>query len=313
MIPRIRQLDRVTLVSPLGLRFFDFALGTLVGGGLDIQVYPSGHPSKKVQAIANRSGVYVPHHLTGLRDLEHGEGDQTFWSNIPSRDFVIEVKDNEQRFQPFQFVAGLPAKGLYEWVDAVLSSPLTPVTSIPLYSSPMRAVPAGMAVVRADLWDASNDIAASWAVIEASLNDRIIARGIADEDGRIALIFPYPAPRSFSMSSPPGSPVGSPPMANTPALTEQVWSIRLRAFYTTVRPIASPPNAFETKPRLPELRFTLSQPEAAIWADAALTEPFIEASLQYGHEVVLQSRAATSPPLQTRQSVLFITPAVSPP
>ena len=313
MIPQILKLDRLTLVAPLGLRFCDLMSGVLVGDGLDVQVYPSGNPTTKVPAVANRKGVYVLHHAPGLRDLEHGEGDQEFWQNVPARNFVIEVNDNQRRFQPFQFTASLPAKGVYEWIGPVPGSPPTPVESIPLYSSPVRSVPSGMAVVRAELWDTSNNTAASWGVIEASLNDRVVARGIADEQGRIALIFPYPAPRPFAISSPPASPMSSPPAASSLPLTEQVWPIRLRALYTPVRPIASPPNSFETKPELPELRFTLSQPEATIWADAAFTEPLLEASLQYGHELVLQSKAATSPPSQARQSVLFITPAVSPP
>lgn len=314
MIPQILQLDRLTLVAPLGLRFCDLMSGALVGDGLDVQVYPSGNPTTKVPAVANRKGVYVLHHAPGLRELEHGEGDQAFWRDLPlQRDFVIEVNDNQRRFQPFQFTASLPAEGVYKWIGPVSSSPPTPIESIPLYSSPVRSVPSGMAVVRADLWDGSHNTAASWAVIEASLNDRVIARGIADEEGRIALIFPYPAPRPFAISSPPASPLSSPPAASSLPLTEQVWPIRLRALYTPVRPAASPPNLFETKPALPELRFTLSQPEATIWADAALTEPMLEASIHYGHELVLQSKAATSPPSQARQSVLFITPAVSPP
>ncbi len=321
MVPQILKLDRLTMVAPLGLRFCDLTSGTLVGDGLDVQVYASGNPTTKVPAVANRKGVYVVHHAPGLRDLEQGEGNEAFWQNLTPRNFVIEVNDNERRFQPFQFTASLPARGIYKWIDPLFSSPLssplsspsTPGESIPLYSSPVRSVPAGMAVVRADLWDGSSDTAAAWAVMEASLNDQVIARGIADEQGRIALIFPYPAPRPFSISSPPASPLGSPPAPSSLPLTEQVWPIRLRAQYTPMRPVSSPPNLFATKPELPELRFTLSQPEATIWADTEFSEPLLEASLRYGHELVLQSKAATSPPSQARQSVLFITPAVSPP
>ena len=312
MIPQIQKLDRLTLVAPLGLRFCDLMSGALVADGLDVQVYPPGNPTTKVPAVANRKGVYVLHHAPGLRKFEHGEGDQAYWRSLMAKNFVIEVNDNQRRFQPFQFTASLPAKGIYTWTGP-FSSPPTPINGIPLYSSPVRSVPPGMAVVRADLWDASRDEGASWAVLEASLNDQIIGRGIADEQGRIALIFPYPAPRPFAISSPPASPLSSPPAASSLPLTEQVWPIRLRALYTPVRPISSPPNLFETQPKLPELRFTLSQPEATIWRDAAFTEPLLEASLQYGHELVLQSKAATSPPSQARQSVLFITPAVSPP
>lgn len=321
MVPQILKLDRLTKVAPLGLRFCDLSSGTLIGDGLDVQVYASGNPATKAPALANRRGVYVVHHAPGLRDLEHGEGNEEFWQNLTAKNFVIEVNDIERRFQPFQFTASLPVRGIYRWVEPPFSSPLssppTPVESIPLYSSPVRSVPAGMAVVRADLWDAASNTAASWAVMEATLNDRIIARGIADEQGRIALIFPYPAPRPFSISSPPASPppfsLSSPPAATSLPLTEQVWPIGLRAFYTSVRPMLSPPNPLPTNRELPELRFTLSQPEATIWADAAISEPLFEASLRYGHELVLQSQAATSPPSQARQSVLFITPAVSPP
>lgn len=311
-MPQILVLDRLTLVAPLGLRFCDFTSGAFVGDGLDVQVYPSGNPTTKVAALANRKGVYVLHHAPGLLEVEHGKGDQEFWNGPPpTRNFVVEVNDKERRFQSFQFTASLPERGIYKWTD-VPSSPLAACESIPLYSSPVRSVPAGMAVLRADLWDESRNAAASWAVLEASLNSQVIARGIADEQGRIAVIFPYPPPRAFAIGSPPGSPLSSPPSASGLPLTEQVWPLQLRALYTPERPISSPPNSFETKYELPELRFTLSQPEATIWANAERTEPLLEASLHYGQELVLKSKTATSPPSQLRQSVLFITPAVSP-
>lgn len=318
MMPQILVLDRLTLVAPLGLRFCDFASGVFIGDGLDVQVYPSGNPATKVAALANRKGVYVVHHAPGLPlEVEHGAGDQKFWNGPPpTRSFVVEVNDKERRFQSFQFTASLPEQGIYKWTDDVPSSPLAACESIPLYSSPVRSVPAGMAVLRADLWDESRNAAASWAVLEASMNNRVIARGIADDKGRIALIFPYPPPRAFAISSPPGSPLSSPPAASGLPLTEQVWPLQLRALYTPDRPISSPPNLFATKYELPELRFTLSQPEATIWANAERTEPLLEASLHYGQELVLKSRTATSPPSsppsQLPQSVLFITPAVSP-
>jgi hypothetical protein len=317
MIPRILELDRLTLVAPLGLRFCDFSSGAFVGDGLDVQAYPSGSPRTRVAARANRKGVYVLHQpvlrrAPGPRALED-EGAQDFWTTVPPPgNFVIEVNDNERRFQPFQFIASVPTKGIYNWEDVLPSSPLTDWQSIPLYSSPVRSVPAGMAVLRADLWDASLNVAASWAVLEASMNNRIIARGIADEQGRIALIFPYPPPRAFAIGSPPASPLSSPPAASGLPLTEQVWPLRLRALYTPERPVTSPPNSLGTKYELPDLRFTLSQPEATIWANAERTEPLLEASLHYGQELVLKSQATTSPPSQLRQSVLFITPAGSP-
>lgn len=319
----IKELDRLTRVAPLGLRFRDVASGALVGDGLNVRVYPLGRSTASVAAVANRKGVYVLHHAAGLRTLEGGRGDREFWDGLPPRkSFVIEVSDGERRFQPFHFTEQLPIEGIYQWIGAAPASPplsppsalLAAPTSIPLYSSPVRSVPAGMAVLRADLWDAFQDAPAAWAVVEGYLDDQLIVRGIADEQGRIALIFPYPAPRSFVVTSPPASPASSPPAATGPALTEQVWPISLRARYTSDRPVLSPPDPFEQKPELPDLRFTLSQPPATIWKDAAFTEPLLEVSLRYGRELVLKSETiTTSPPLPVRRSVLFISPAVSPP
>ena len=318
----ITKLDRLTQVAPLGLRFRDVVSGAFVGEGLNVRVYPLGRSTASVAAIANRKGVYVLHHAAGLRALEAGAGNREFWDHLPPRkSFVIEVSDQQRRFQPFHFLEQLPIEGIYKWTGvAPASPPASPPalaaapTSIPLYSSPVRSVPAGMAVLRAELWDAAQDTPAAWAVIEGYLDDQLIVRGIADEQGRIALIFPYPAPRSFAVSSPPVSPVSSPPAATGPALTEQVWSIRLLAKYTAVRPVSSPPDPFEIKPELPDLRFTLSQPPATLWSDAAITKPLVEVSLRYGRELTLKSEpTTTSPPLPVRQSVLFISPAVSPP
>jgi hypothetical protein len=188
---------------------------------------------------------------------------------------------------------------------------------VPLFSAPARSIASGMAVIRADLWDTSLDAPAAWAVIEAFTGGKFIGRGVADDAGRIAVVFPYPTPLSFAPASPPGSPLGSPPVATSPPLTEQLWPLELRAFYTPVRPVASPPDfAAEAGPPLPDLRFTLSQPAATLWADADQTE-ILETNLRFGRELILKSRPSPSSPpsplSQTRDSVLFITPAVSPP
>jgi hypothetical protein len=178
-----------------------------------------------------------------------------------------------------------------------------------------------MAVIRADLWDTSLDAPAAWAVIEVftpGIAAKFLGRGIADDRGRIAVIFSYPTPLSFAPASPLGSPLGSPPIATSPPLTEQVWPLELHAFYTPVRPVVSPPDFIEDLgPALPDLRFTLSQPAATLWADADQTDILQETNLRFGRELILKSRPSPSSPpsplSQPRDSVLFITPAVSPP
>jgi len=304
--------DRLTMVAPLGLRFHDTTTGARLGDGLSLWAYPVGRPGARRRAIGNRKGVYVLHHGYGLLDREHGDGSRFYWDNPvpPNKDFVIEVSDDQHRFLPFQFTANLPAEGIYEW-DIVLESPLSARATIPLFSSPTRSVASGMAAIRADLWDTSIDGPAAWAMLEAFTGGKFLGRGVADEAGRIALIFPYPTPLSFAPASPPGSPPGSPPVATSPPLTEQVWSLELRAFYTPERPVLSPPDFSESGQELPDLRFTLMQPAATMWADAEQTEILQETNLRFGRELILKSRPAPASPLsQTRDSVLFITPAV---
>ena len=295
MATEIITLDRLTIVAPLGLRFHDASTGALVGDGLVVWVYPVGKPTARRRAIANRKGVYVLHHAYGLRKSD---------PDPPNKDFVIEVNDEQRRFQPFQFTASLPAEGIFKW-DA---SPVTERTTIPLFSSPAQTVPSGMAVLRADLWDTSIDGPAAWAVIEVFTAGKFIGSGIADEAGRVAVVFPYPAPLPFASVSPPDSPLSSPPIATSPPLTEQVWPLELRALYTPDRPVVSPPDfADDAGPVLPDLRFTLSQPAATLWADAEQTEILEQTNLRFGRELILKSTTAPDSP---RASVLFITPAV---
>jgi len=300
---RMVVLDTLNLVAPLGLRFHDATTGTAIGNGLNIVAYPLGQPHAAQPLFPNRRGVFVLHHAAGLRTLENGAGDDDYWNNLPPKqDFVVAVRDDQSSFIPFQFIAALPNRGIYEWHDPG-SPPSTTRTSIPLYSAPARPVPAGMAVVRADLWDATRKAEAASAVLELYDNDRFVARGIADQKGRVAVMFPYPAPKSFAPSS-PASPLGSPPRAVGPALTDQVWTFRARALYAVQSPPQIPPDD-----ALPDLRAVLSQPQAAIWADEAQTDQLLEVAVQFGQPLILRSRPLSmSPP--KGGSMLFITPAV---
>lgn len=315
MALRFIELDRVTTVAPLGLQFHDAATGTIVGEGLSVWAFPAGRPAAKRSLVANRVGVYVLHHAEGLIDLEHGTGDQSYWQNLPApKQFVVEVSDEYSRFQSFQLTVDLPTKGIYKWIGVGDGSPLSSMTSIPLYSAPSRAVSGGMAVVRAELHDpfrAGNGGNAAGAVLELYDGDILVARGFADEQGRIALIFPYPSPRTFPPGSPPGSPLSSPPVATGPALTDQVWILRVRALYSP--PLSSPLNQ-PTEDPLPDLKSTLAQAEARAWADADRTETLSEVALLFGRELILKSRSPSASPFDDSwESVLFITPAASPP
>lgn len=308
---KFQSLETVTAVAPLGVRFRDVVTDTLVGGGLSVSAHPAGSPALRAPATANRSGVHVLHHAPGLRDFERGAGDAAFWAGqTAALPYVVEVEDLEGRFLPFSFVAELPFKGLYNWtspVDPLPAEPPAPPRNVPLYSAPTRTPPPGMAVLRAELRDPVLGAPAAWAVVEASLDGQLFARGFADERGHLALIFPYPAPLKF----PPVSPPASPPAAQGPPLLQQEWHITLSAAYTPSSPPAPAASAAGEAPA-PDLRDTLAQllaPPADLWLHYGSRVRLTGAVLRYGQELVLRSQDldTNSPPAP--ESVLFVTPA----
>jgi len=295
MIDLIRVIEHLTIVAPFGVSFWDGVTESVVGTGLSVVAYRPVDPANRISAFPNGRGVYVLRSLPGMHAFEHGEGDANFWANlpVPRRSYVIEVRDSGRSFQPFLFMAELPVQGLFNWECGPVSSPLSPLDTtnlVPLYSAPTRSVPGGMAVLRADLWDAQANAPAAWALLEAQIEGQAPVQGFADVMGRVALIFPYPKPITFV----PGSP-GVPPQAANTALTEQEWSVQLQAFYARLSPV----------PSIPDLCATLAQPPADLWADVAQTGILAGVTLRFGQELVVQSKDAPS--------VLLITPAVSPP
>ncbi|HEY3079920.1 MAG TPA: hypothetical protein VGM69_08435 [Chloroflexota bacterium] len=304
-LPGYRVLERATHVAPLGLRFWDAVAGAAVGDGLEVVARSLEDPTRRVEAEANRSGVYVFHRLPGLRVAEAGTGDAAFWASPPAtRRFVVEVADRAGRFVPLCFEAEAPTRGLFSLACLPLDSPpASPPAGRPLgvrlYSSAERPVPPGLAALRAELWDPLAERPAAWAVLETRVEGLPVARGLADERGRLVVIVPYPEPLSTGLGSPPG-PDGlhSPPASRR--LTEQSWPVTLRARYAA-RPGAS---------GVPDLCDLLAQPPAPLWADTARTEQLVEARLLFGQELVLRTRdTAGGGPL----SALWITPAGSPP
>jgi hypothetical protein len=304
----IRKLERVTLTALLGLRFQDVVTGEFVGAGLNVMAYRpgglAGYPERRFQLAANYSGVYALHHAAGLLDFERREADDVWRPPSPGKPHVIEVIDMERRFLPFLLNVELPARGLYTWISPAPGSPVSSEAGVPLYSTAARQVPTGMAVARGELEDIVQNKPASWAALEIHYNGRLLGRGIADEMGRVAVIFPYPAPRA----SPFTSPIGSPPASSGKPLFSQEWTVELRAYYSPSQ--ISPPQPVKTELR--DLRAILGQQQANMWDDLAMTTPFAEATLQYGRELILRSRegalaSPASPP--TQPSKLFITPA----
>jgi hypothetical protein len=173
----------------------------------------------------------------------------------------------------------------------VMESNPSPV--VPLYSAPTRPVPAGMAAIRAELWDPARKAPASYALVEATAAGLRTVRGVADAAGRVAIVFPYPPPAGGVDGQ--GNPL--PP----PAFTRQEWDVGLRAFYAPSSPV---------QPLL-DLDAVLSQPAADLWSDEARSAPLTKVTLRFGRELVLRTKKTTTgAPLDpTPLPVLHITPA----
>jgi len=277
----IGQHEEISRVTPLGLRFWDTLTGQPVGEGLRVTAYPSLEPSRRTTAIMNHSGIYVLHDLPGIRDAEFGAGDDHYWSNVSRKPFVIEVTDLQDRFQSFTFQADLPAQGLFTSL-CILASPLLEPYShlgIPLYSAVTRSIPSGIAVIYATLWDESIEKPASWAVVEAYLEDKFLMRSFADREGRLALLFPYPEP-FHSVFPPPGSPL----LGRRPPLVDQTWPIYLQAFYTPWQPV----------PGIPDLCQIFEQSSATLISSLSPQIPMNEILLSYGQKLVLRTASQSS-------------------
>lgn len=285
VMPQI--IESFSLVAPLGLCFHDAATGERVGDGLRVEVHPvSQSPWKKRnKAVPNRVGVYVLHSAYGLKNFPFGKGDKDFWQdNPPNKSYIVEVIDELNRFQPFQFTVELPVKGIYEWESIPVSSPSNNLFSIPLYSTPTRLPLAGMSVIRASLFE-NDGKPASFAVLEARFEGNLIARGIADSQGRIALIFPSLSPQNNPIVSPPAQ-------ATRISLAEQKWDLDLTLKYQPNVFVSSPSASVSDDETLPDLKLVLGQANGSLWANTEKTEEFTTAVLRFGKELILRSRLA---------------------
>jgi hypothetical protein len=288
-------LERLTRVTPLGVRFLDVATGAYVTGALSVEVYPKGEPERRTRAAVNRTSVFVCHDLPSLSQIERGEGDAAFWTaETPRYPFVLDVRDGDDRFLPFTLDVLLPARRLLGIAfNSPVSSPLASQTSssnesLPLFSSPARDIPDAMGALRAEIVDSGTGSPAAWALVEARGPGQPMATGLADIAGRVMVPLLYPKP-VVTLGSP-----GSPSLP----VTAQTWTIDVTVRYSRPQSI----------PAVPDLAAVLAQPAATVWGDVARTAPLTQGTLRFGRDLVLASVTGAGTP----SSTLLITPAGSP-
>jgi hypothetical protein len=289
----LRPLERFSVFTPLGIHFWDPARNTPVSDGLQVTARPEAAPGPVVHAFRTGSGVYAFRGLPGLRRVEYPmDEEQTFDASPPeTRPFIIEVTDRKARFLPlvFRVELPLPYTGIYR-PTANGSPPVDGNARFYLFSAPTRTPSPGLAVVRAHMVehevtsppvDASGRSPARHAVLEVEIDGKAWF-GIADDEGRVAVFFPYPTFFGSLFNSPPGtgglitSPPGIPP-------TEQEWELTVRVRYSS----GLTPAPFS---RFPKLVSIWNQPTGRVWPTEA--GPPVDQwpqQLRYGQELVLRS------------------------
>lgn len=288
-------LERVTLVAPFGLSLWDQTTGTIASDGLAVRLFrldQEGEPLDWAEASANRRGVFVAHDIPGLADFEARAAGTDVWpASTPPRPYLVEVRDTLGRFTPFTLRVDLPAPlgpalppciaGL-RLPEPERSSPPAGLGHVPLFSTPSRPIQAGQAVVRATLLDAGSGKPAQYAALEVRMSGQLVGLGIADEQGQVAAVFPYPEPPARPAPlSPPASPPGTQP------LTSQTWLVDIVVRYRRGLQRWKLPSTPESM-SLAELCEVLLQPDAvALQIATSPPAPLASQELRYGEELLL--------------------------
>lgn len=272
--PAIRELERVNLTSPLGVRLWDPVSERMISDGLLVTAAATDVPSLPRIGLPNRQNGFVFRSLPGLRDSEFGAGDSPFWASPPiQREFLIRVTDTQDRFLPLAFRAIAPHPGWFT-LPGDEHPENRPSDSIPLFPSPAQIAGSAAAAVRADLWDITHDRPAAWAVLEVRAitpTGTTTARGLANADGRVLVAFGYP-------ESTPPAPSFSPP-SGVRGLAAQTWTLEINVYYAGLSSGTLPPDLSEI----------LTQPAAVALDRSAPDTQLHFAELRFGHDLVLRS------------------------
>lgn len=289
-----RPLERLTIFTPLGIRFWDPARDLPIEDSLVVTAWPWGATGPVRRAVRTASGIYAFHGLPGLRDLEYpAPGTDPLQSGSPLRSarFTVAVADLERRFLPAVFTVDVPYRGIFPTNTAGPSGNRPP--GFFLFSAPTRPIPPALAVVRAQLaraLDPSTVEPAAFAVLEVQVG-ATSWYGIADERGAVAVVFPYPTFEEAPAGSPPS------PLA---AGTEPRWEVTARVRFTPTT-LTVPAGATQ-----PDLRSIFAQGPGVIWparGPGAMPTSELFAELVLGQELILRTDG---------ESTLVVGPGTSP-
>jgi len=309
------DVECINIVTLLGIRFWDSVPDRAVTDELVVEAYPETGSGPVVTAFRTASGVYAFRGLPGMMDYENkivetfdDEGDQETSPSSPAvkRGFDIRVTDNLRRFLPVVFNVRLPLsyRGLYLSGNRAGLDVSPPLTGTPpgfyLFSSATRNAAPGTAVVRGQLLDGTTGKPAAYALMKVQLADEEETewQGIADENGAIAVLFPYPTTTAV--------PLNLSPISESVPLVEQQWQLKVRVWYE--------PGAltYPVNMDIPYLSSIKSQLPGTICGDSPgspSVDSYVEelpAVLTYGEELILKTGG-------TGKSELWIEAGISSP
>jgi hypothetical protein len=263
-------IDPLKRISLVGMRFRDPVTGRFVTDGLSVEAFQDNRTDQRVAASPNRSGVFAFHHLPGMVTFEWETEEETVESSPPCyRTFVAEVTADNEQYLPMQKRVRIPL--------TIGSPPGNKIIDTDLFSSSVRMVPPGQAVVRAELYDLDAKHPASWALVTITHSGILLGRGVADKSGRVVLVFPYPIIEIRS------------PIGNT-RVRDREWMVRLQVYYTPSQPV----------PRIPDINIVETQLLAEIELPDSSTVQYLELPLKYGTDLIV--RNGSSPQLYVKRA-----------
>jgi hypothetical protein len=303
--PLMAPLERLHVFTPLGIQFWDAALDVPITDDLDVRAYWAGTDYPAVRAVRSASGIYVLHGLPGLRSIEYPADDIGPAGSIPvpvvKQTYIITVEDLLRRFPPTVFGVDLPLdyRGLF--LSGAVSSLQQARPRAFLFSAPTRPPLEGLALIRADCWDADNGRAAAFAVLRVQSGPDLWI-GIADEKGSLLVTFPYPLLDRLSLGSPPG--IGQGPAE------ESQWPVTIAARYQPSKfqfPMSYLPELGTKWTALPSLKSILEDQQEVLIVSRDLNPttqaPTLNQNLTFRQPLILKT--VIDDPAQDRQRLLL--------
>lgn len=275
--------------AAIGLRFRDVSGDTSPITGLVVEIYLRMNPRTRKRAVANRSGLYVAYITSGPRDFGYDDANPVDerWADAWHA-CRVEVQDPYGRFLPLAFDADLmPADSpdaMQPWLPApqvvsLAGNDQAPrqrlIEDLPLFPAPGRPLPCLLAVIHAQLRESGSLRVPAWSLLGVSIDGLACGIGLADKQGRVAVMFPYPEP--------PRQPLNSPPQERS----DFRWTVDLSAFW-------SPASPSEAAPAMPDLAQVLAQLATPCRVIDSTASPAAPRRLDY--RVPLTARTEGLPP-----------------